>query len=312
MRIAVAALFVVAFGGSALADTPPDAPPAAPPVAPPPATPGTPPAGAPAASPPAQPRAPIGAFPPPCAVPDATWLPARKAWIPAWSEQVTYEKTSPACFETRCIPLWTTAQEPIMQKVCGPKTVHVEVPVYGVTTVPVFETKKVPVCGEVTVPVYASRRRPVMGWGVGCGCKETDVPWFWVTEQVQCGVKRETRFLGYKIEKVQVGTTTQKCQIGTRIEERICGIEEKEVLVGMRDVKKVCGQETQDVMVRPATTRTVTETLVHPGRWVTVSDTQNPVPILGTDTVLTEAQYRAELSAVAARPIVTPPANARR
>jgi hypothetical protein len=296
MRIVLASLVVVGFAAAAFADTPAGGPPPAPPAA------GTP--GARAATPPvAPPGGPVAAprqFPPP-APPSIQCATGRRAWIPGWTEQVTREQVTPACFEERCVPQYTTVTEIVRQKVCRPKVVHVEVPVYGLKPVPVYETRKTPICGNVTVPVYASRRVPVMGWGIDCDCKEVDVPVFWRTEQVQCGVRQERRVLGYKTEKVQVGVVNQKCQIGTRIEDRTCGTEETEVLVGTREVRRVCGQVTEAVMVCPPVTKQVTVPVAHPGRWVTVGEAGS-VPITGTEAVMTEAEYRAAVDFASARP----------
>ena len=222
-------------------------------------------------------------------------------WIPAWTERVVQERTTPACFEERCVPQYETSTEVIMQKVCRPKVVHVQVPVYGLKAVPVYETRKIPVCGNVTVPVYAARRVPVMGLGIDCDCKEVDVPLFWRTEQVQCGVRQEKRNLGFKKEKVQVGTVNQMCQTGFRTEERICGIEEVEVIAGTREVRRICGHVTGSVMVCPAVTKSVNVAIEHPGRWVTVGDAGSP-PITGTEAVMTEAEYRAAVDFATARP----------
>jgi hypothetical protein len=300
MRVAIAALVVVGLAGSAFADTP-TGPPPAPPAATPPVTPA--PSAKPNAAPPTTPAPTpqeVSQPPPqglaPQAPPSMQCATGRRAWIPGWSERVTTQQTTPACFKECCVPTYETTVEAVTQKVCGPKIVHVEVPVWGVVPVPVWETRKVAICGNVTVPVYAERRVPVMGVGVGCGCQEVLVPSYWRTEQVQCGVREERRVLGYKTERVQIGTVNQKCQVGTRFEERVCGTEEKEVFVGTREVRRINGGMTQAVMVNPAVTRDVTQTIEHPGRWVTVGDTSSP-PIKGTEAVMTEAEYWAEVRA---------------
>jgi hypothetical protein len=224
----------------------------------------------------------------------------RRAWIDGWTEQRARTETVPACFQDRCIPVYETRVEPVKARQCVPKVGHVQVPVYALRTIPIYETRKVTVCGDVTVPVFASRRTPVMGLWFGCGCTEKDVPLFHVNEQVQCGVRKEHRVLGYKTEKVQVGTTTEKCQVGMRLEERVCGTEERDVVVGTREVRVRVRDRTETVMTRPATTRLVFETLEHPGRWVTVSNVPTS-PLANTQAVMTEAQYAAEVSAVSAR-----------
>ena len=99
-----------------------------------------------------------------------------------------------------------TVVEPVTKVECIPNVTHEIVPVYALRTVPVYETRRIPICGHVTVPVYASKPTPSMLPAWGCGCQEVEKPSFWYPEQVQCGVKREPRILGYRTEKVKVGS----------------------------------------------------------------------------------------------------------
>lgn len=247
----------------------------------------------------AEPPSTVSAAP---ATPPGACPPARVVWLPGGYDLVTKQVPVPAVFTDRYVRIWETREEPVLETVDVPNLVPTKVPVYGTKQVAVFETRKVAVMGAVDVPIYAVRPHPVMGPTIACTGEEKSIPWWYVGDKVQCGVRREPRLLGYKTERVQVGTAPQRCVVGQKTEMKVCGTRCEQRVVGTKTVRRCVGWRLETHQTAPATTKSVCERVERPGRWVTLSDAPvRPAPLEGTSEVMTSAEYGSALAAARAK-----------
>jgi hypothetical protein len=219
---------------------------------------------------------------------------ARRDMIPAWTERVTRVVHVPAVLEDCKVPVYETRQMPVYAQRRVPRTEAVIVPTYGVRRVALYEKRRVPVYGKVDVPVWGVRRIPVKlpCWHTR-SCTETQVTVYEREEKVQVGVRREPKLLGHREERVQVGWGSERYETGTRTEQRVCGYDTVQIVVGHRNERCIVDWRTDTRIVRPATTRTETEEIAHPCRWVTVvpDGAARRYSLPGTDEVLTETEF---------------------
>ena len=117
-------------------------------------------------------------------------------------------------------------------------------------------------------------------------------------ERVAVGTRMERRLVGYDTRRIPCGTTRERVQVNTRREKEIVGCLTDRVKIDTREDSEVYDwQCTEESCGRPGT-RLVREPTCAPAVRVTVvpDGTVGAAPLPGTTGVMTESQYRGELS----------------
>jgi hypothetical protein len=224
-------------------------------------------------------------------------LPARMAWVDRSVE-------IPARTVEQPVPVTETVKVPTFEERRVPEYRDVQVPVYGTREVARFEERAVPRYGAVEVPVLAEVRKPV-GFSIwnpfDCVDRCLDIHLWDRCETVQTGTVVRHDVVGFDTERIPAGTQTETFVSGFETRRELVGERREAVQVGERDEQRIVGWRTETRVVEPARTATVRECVTLPAEAVTVVNSGDPATtpaIAGTLRVLSEEDYRRELSAV--------------